>query len=76
VIAAVVVALAAVPTRASQVQEVLLMKKLTPVIFVEEIEPCLDSWEGRLGFYGAREIVVRSPCGTVVGFAEMSGAGN
>ncbi len=127
------------------------MKKLTPVIFVEEIEPCLAFWEDRLGFqrtievpdggrlgfaavangnvevmyqsrasiaadvpalaegpfaksgalfievqsldalkpklegvevvvperttfYGAREIFVRAPCGTVVGFAEMTGS--
>ncbi len=126
------------------------MKKLSPVIFVEQIEPCLDFWVGRLGFartievphgdrlgfaavvrgnvevmyqsrasvaadipvlaegpfarsgalfievdsldeilpkldgvevvvperttfYGAREIFVRAPCGTVVGFAEMIG---
>lgn len=126
------------------------MKKLTPVIFVEHIEPCLPFWEERLGFrrtievpqgdslgfaavaqggvevmyqsrasvaadvpalaqspfaqsgalfievesldaiipklegvdvvvperttfYGAREIFVRAPCGTVVGFAEMTG---
>ncbi len=126
------------------------MKKLTPVIFVDEVEPCLDFWiglgfkqtmqvphEDRLGFaavasggvevmyqsrpsiaadlpalaqgdfarsgnaffieveslddvlarlgdvevvvperntsYGAREIWVRAPCGTMVGFAEMTG---
>lgn len=126
------------------------MKKLSPVIFVEEIEPCLGFWVERLGFsktvevphgdglgfaavasgavevmyqsrasiaedipalaegpfarsgalfievesldailpqleglevvvperttfYGAREIFVRAPCGTVVGLAEMTG---
>ncbi len=126
------------------------MKKLTPIIIVEEIEPCLGFWVERLGFaktievphgdalgfaavesgavevmyqsrasvaadvpalaegaldrsgalfievesldevlpklegvevvvperttfYGAREIFVRAPCGTVVGFAEMTG---
>lgn len=126
------------------------MKKLSPVIFVEEIEPCLGFWIDRLGFtrtlevphgdrlgfaavasgsievmyqsraslaadipalaagpfarsgalfieveslnailprlegvevvvperttfYGAREIFVRAPCGTVVGLAEMTG---
>ncbi len=27
--------------------------------------------EERMTFYGAREIFVRAPCGTVVGFAEM-----
>jgi uncharacterized glyoxalase superfamily protein PhnB len=125
------------------------MKRLTPVIFVEEVEPCLEFWVDRLGlektmevpegdrlgfaaakrgsvevmyqsrasiandvpafaagpfersgltlyievsdldevasrlegvevvvperktFYGAREIAVRAPCGTVVMFAEM-----
>lgn len=126
------------------------MKKLTPVIFVEAVEPCLAFWVDRLGFertmevnhgdvlgfatvqlgpvevmyqsrasiaadiptlasgqfersgsvlfievesldailpkldgvevvvpqrrtfYGARELFVRAPCGTVVGFAEMA----
>lgn len=129
------------------------MKKLTPVLLVEAVEPCLAFWEERLGFartievpdgdrlgfaavqaggvevmyqsrasvaadipqlaegpfersgvglfievesldavlprldgvevvaperttfYGAREIFVRAPCGTVVGFAEMTGGG-
>jgi uncharacterized glyoxalase superfamily protein PhnB len=129
------------------------MKKLTPVIFVEEVEPCIAFWQDRLGFertmevpegdrlgfaavaqdgveimyqsrasiaadipalatgefarsgsalfieverlndilprldgveivvperttfYGAREVFVRAPCGTVVGFAEMTGEG-
>ena len=127
------------------------MKKLTPVIVVDEVEPCIGFWVGRLGFkktmevphedrmgfaavardlveimyqsrasaaadvpafaegdhsrssvalfieiesldrvlpalevvevvvperltsYGAREIWVRAPCGTLVGFAEMTG---
>lgn len=126
------------------------MKKLSPVIFVEDVEPCVAFWVDRLGFtlavevphgdrlgfaavesgpveimyqsrasiaadipalaagplsrsgsalfveverldavlprlagaevvvperttfYGAREIFVRAPCGTVVGFAEMA----
>jgi len=29
--------------------------------------------EERLTFYGAREIFVRAPCGTTVGFSEMPG---
>ena len=47
-------------------------------IEVERLDPVLRLLEGvevvvpeRHTFYGAREIFVRAPCGTVVGFAEM-----
>lgn len=40
-------------------------RKLTPVLFVEHIEPCLELWEKRLGF--AR--VASVPEGDRLGFA-------
>ncbi len=59
--------------------------KITPILFVDEIEPSLEFWTGRLGFqnvevamperktfYGMREIVVREPGGNLVCFAARS----
>jgi hypothetical protein len=40
------------------------MKKLTPVLFVEAIEPCLDFWVERLRFERTLEI----PTGDALGF--------
>jgi len=40
------------------------MKKLTPVLFVEEIEPCLPFWSERLGFNKTVEV----PEGDKLGF--------
>jgi hypothetical protein len=40
------------------------MKKLTPVILVEEIEPCLPFWTERLGFH----VTVSVPEGDRIGF--------
>ena len=39
-------------------------KKLTPVLYVEKIEPCLDFWVRRLGF----EKTVEVPEGEALGF--------
>lgn len=44
------------------------MKKLTPVFVVEQIEPCLDFWIGRLGF----EKTVEVPEGDSLGFVILS----
>jgi hypothetical protein len=44
------------------------MKKLTPVYVVEQIEPCLDFWVGRLGF----EKVVEIPEGNALGFVILT----
>lgn len=46
------------------------MKKLTPVIPVEEIEPCLPFWEG-LGFSRLAEV----PAGDHLGFVILSCGG-
>lgn len=44
------------------------MKKLTPVILVEEIEPCLTFWTDRFGF--ARTVEV--PEGEKLGFVALA----
>lgn len=51
--------------------EEVTMRKLTPVILVEEIEPCLEFWEGRLGF----ERTMQVPEGERLGFAAVAKGG-
>jgi hypothetical protein len=57
------------------------VRKLSPVLIVEAVEPCLPFWTERLGFakvvvprrqtfYGADEIGVREPGGNVVLLAQ------
>ena len=41
------------------------VKKITPVLFVEEVEPCVKFWMDRLGF----EKTVELPEGNKLGFA-------
>jgi uncharacterized glyoxalase superfamily protein PhnB len=41
-----------------------MLKKLTPVLFVDRIEPCLEFWVGRLGFQKTVEV----PEGPELGF--------
>ena len=41
-----------------------MVKKLTPVLFVAEIEPCVKFWTGRLGFQKTVEV----PEGNKLGF--------
>lgn len=40
------------------------IEKLTPILYVEEIEPCLSFWEDRLGFTRTAEV----PEGDRLGF--------
>jgi uncharacterized glyoxalase superfamily protein PhnB len=47
------------------------LKKLTPVIFVDAIEPCLPFWTDRLGF----EVTVTVPHGDQLGFAILQRGG-
>jgi uncharacterized glyoxalase superfamily protein PhnB len=47
------------------------MKKLTPVLFVEAIEPSLEFWVGRLGFQKAVEV----PHGDRLGFVLLTHEG-
>jgi hypothetical protein len=42
------------------------MKKLTPVLVVERIEPCLDFWVGRLGFEKTVEVPEENGLGFVI----------
>lgn len=41
------------------------MKKMTPILYVEAIEPCLDFWTKRLGFTKTVDV----PHGDKLGFA-------
>lgn len=43
------------------------MKKATPIMTVEAIEPCLPFWTGRLGF----EVTATVPHGPALGFAML-----
>lgn len=47
------------------------MNKITPIITVEAIEPCLAFWTERLGF----EVPVTVPHGDALGFAILQGDG-
>jgi uncharacterized glyoxalase superfamily protein PhnB len=47
------------------------MKKLTPVLYVEEIEPALPFWEERLGFERTAEL----PEGDRLGFVILARGG-
>jgi uncharacterized glyoxalase superfamily protein PhnB len=47
------------------------VKKLTPIMVVKEIEPCLPFWTDRLGF----EVTVTVPHEDRVGFAMLNNAG-
>lgn len=44
-----------------------VMKKLTPILTVEQIEPCLPFWTERLGF----EVTATVPHGDNLGFAML-----
>ncbi len=44
------------------------MKKVTPIMTVERIEPCLSFWTERLGF----EITATVPHGDAIGFAMLN----
>src|SRR5271165_5230562 len=46
-------------------RESMTVKKLTPILFAEEIEPCLKFWQERLGF----EKTIEVPDGNKLGFA-------
>jgi len=48
-----------------------MMKKATPIIAVDAIEPCLEFWTERLGF----EVTVSVPHGDAMGFAILNGGG-
>jgi uncharacterized glyoxalase superfamily protein PhnB len=51
-----------------KLQERIMLKKLTPVLIVEEIEPCLPFWVDRLGFQKTAEV----PEGNKLGFVILA----
>jgi uncharacterized glyoxalase superfamily protein PhnB len=48
-----------------------MVKKLTPVLFVDRIEPCVDFWVNRLGFQKTVEV----PDGDRLGFVILNAEG-
>ena len=47
------------------------VKKITPVLMVDEVEPCVQFWVERLGFSMATEV----PDGDMIGFAMLQKGG-
>lgn len=47
------------------------VKKITPVLLVEEVEPCVSFWKERLGF----EVAIEVPEGNRIGFVSLQKAG-
>jgi uncharacterized glyoxalase superfamily protein PhnB len=43
------------------------VNKITPVLLVEEVEPCIDFWVNRLGFSTTNEV----PDGNKIGFVSL-----
>jgi uncharacterized glyoxalase superfamily protein PhnB len=43
------------------------VKKITPILFAQELEPCIDFWTERLGFQKTVEV----PEGNTIGFAML-----
>jgi uncharacterized glyoxalase superfamily protein PhnB len=51
------------------------VKKITPVLLVDEVEPCLRFWKERLGFEVAIEVPEGGPEGGKLGFVSLQKAG-
>lgn len=47
------------------------VKKITPVLLVEEVEPCVRFWKERLGF----EVAIEVPEGDKLGFVSLQKGG-
>ena len=60
-------ALPAAHTKAEERTKTMNIKKLTPVLFVEEVEPCVKFWVERMGFQKIAEV----PEGNKLGFAML-----
>src|SRR5579864_8541069 len=54
-------------SKAEEKTRPMLVKKITPVLFAEEIEPCVKFWVERLGFQKTVEV----PEGNKLGFAML-----
>ena len=55
-VVALLVVLVAVPSPSGSEEAPMEMKRLTPILLVEEIEPCLPFWLERLGFQKVTEV--------------------
>jgi uncharacterized glyoxalase superfamily protein PhnB len=47
------------------------VKKITPVLLVDEVEPCVKFWQERLGF----EVAIEVPEGNKIGFVSLQKGG-
>lgn len=47
------------------------IKKITPVLLVDEVEPCVGFWKERLGF----EVAIEVPEGDKIGFVSLQKEG-
>jgi uncharacterized glyoxalase superfamily protein PhnB len=54
-------------TEAEERTKTMMMKRITPVLFVEEVEPCVKFWVERLGFEKTAEV----PEGNQLAFAML-----
>lgn len=63
-----VLMLAVAVARPTAGEEKITMKKLTPVLLVEEIEPCVGFWVDRLDFKKTAEV----PEGSKLGFVSLA----
>src|SRR5882672_2467484 len=43
------------------------VKKITPILFAQELEPCIQFWTGRMGFHKTVEV----PEGNKIGFVML-----
>jgi uncharacterized glyoxalase superfamily protein PhnB len=65
VAAMLMVAAASVAPTKSQKEEEMKVERITPILFTENIEPCVKFWVERLGFQKTAEV----PDGNTLGFA-------
>jgi uncharacterized glyoxalase superfamily protein PhnB len=49
----------------------MMVKKITPVLLVDEVEPCVRFWKERLGF----EVAIEVPEGDKIGFVSLQNGG-
>jgi uncharacterized glyoxalase superfamily protein PhnB len=56
---------------AFQRRNLMTVKKITPVLLVDDVEPCVKFWKERLGF----EVAIEVPEGNKIGFVSLQKAG-
>ena len=50
------------------------VKKITPILFAEEIEPCIQFWTERMGFQKTMEVPEGNKIGFVIAGEKRAGA--